>query len=89
MPTWLSGPRATPEIIHALNVAMGLSRDFHAQVGQQFSQLQSVETYCARLLEAELSNQFGHALHIHNDYLIVAHEQLFEKIHCSLRCDTK
>lgn len=79
MPTWLSGPRATPEIIHALNVAMGLSRDFHAQVGQQFSQLQSVETYCARLLEAELSNQFGHALHIHNDYLIVAHEQLFEE----------
>lgn len=79
MPAWLSGPRATPEIIHDLDVAMGLSRAFHAQVGQQFSQLQSVETYCARLLETELSRQFGNALHIHNDYLIVAHEQFVDE----------
>ncbi len=75
MPSWLSGPRATPEIIQALNKAMGLSRDYHEKVGKQFGELQSVEKYCGNLLEAELSRQFGKALHVHDDYLVLAHEQ--------------
>ena len=75
MPSWLSGPRATPEIIQALNKAMELSRDYHEKVGKQFGELQSVEKYCGNLLEAELSRQFGKALHVHEDYLVLAHEQ--------------
>lgn len=79
MPVWLSGPRATPEIIHDLNVAMGLSRAFHTQVGKQFSELQSVETYCGNLLKTELSRRFGQALHMTDDYLVVAHEQFISE----------
>ena len=75
MPSWLGGPRATPEIIQALNKAMGLSRVYHEKVGKQFGELQSVEKYCGKLLEAELSRQFGTAFHLHDDYLVLAHEQ--------------
>ena len=76
MPAWLSGPRATPEIIHDLDVAMGLSRAFHAQVGKQFSELKSVDDYCRALLKDELSRHFGSTLNTDDDYLVVANEQV-------------
>ena len=54
---------------------MDLSRVYHTQVGKQFGELQSVEKYCRNLLEAELSSQFGDALHVDDHYLVIAHEQ--------------
>lgn len=74
MPKWLVGTLAKPEIIEALNKAMSLSRTYHLQVGQQFGELQSVETYCSTLLTEELNREFGKIWHIHNDRLVLAHD---------------
>lgn len=74
MPRWLLD--APPDIIQALNGAMAQSRLWHGRVGRQFSQLQSIEAYCAPLLAAEVLHEFGPSLDIHHDYLLVVHVHL-------------
>ena len=71
MPRWLLD--ASPEIITAMNDAMARSRLLHAQVGQKFAQLQSVEAYCGALLAAMVMQEFGPSLDVHRDYLSVVH----------------
>ena len=74
MPKWLLD--AEPGVIDALNAAMAQSRAYHEQVGKKFSQLQSVESYCGAVLEAELKREFALRLDIHHDQLAVVHERL-------------
>ena len=74
MPKWLLD--AEPGVIDALNASMAQSRSYHERVGKKFSQLQSVESYCGALLEAELKHEFVLRFDIHLDQLAVVHEHL-------------
>lgn len=70
MPKWLL--QASPEVITALNDAMAQSRAYHQRVGQQFSQLQGIEAFCAPLLIAALKGLAGGTLNVFRDRLEVA-----------------
>ena len=74
MPKWLLD--AEPGVIDALNASMAQSRAYHERVGKKFSQLQSVDSYCGALLEAELKREFALRFDIHLDQLAVVHERL-------------
>lgn len=74
MPKWLLN--AEPGVIDALNASMAQSRSYHERVGKKFGQLQSIESYCSALLEAELKREFVLRFDIHLDQLAVVHEHL-------------